>query len=41
MKCVLSAWGELKRGFQVFAPGELCLEGMGGVEKGVSGVGTV
>ena len=40
MKCALRAWGELKRGFEVLAPGELCFEGMGTVEKGVSGVGT-
>ena len=32
---VLRAWGELKRGFEVLAPGEMCFEGMGGVEKGV------
>ena len=35
MKCVVSAWGELKRGFQVLALDELCFEGMGEVEKGV------
>ena len=34
-RCVLRAWGELKRGFQVLAMGELCFEGMGAVEKGV------
>ena len=35
MKCVVSAWGELKRGFEVLALGELCFEGMGAIEKGV------
>ena len=35
MKCVLRAWGELKRGFEVLALGELCFEGMGVVAKGV------
>ena len=34
MKCVLRAWGQVKRGFQVLAPGEMCFEGMGAVEKG-------
>ena len=41
MKCVLRAWGQLKRGFEVLAPGEICFEGMGAVEKGVGGVGTM
>ena len=41
MKYVLRAWGQLKRGCEVLALGEICLEGMGGVEKGVGGVGTV
>ena len=41
MKCVLRAWGELKRGFEVLALDEICFEGMGAVEKGVWGVGTV
>ena len=41
MKCVLRAWGQLKRGFEVLALGEMCSEGMGSVEKGVCGVGTV
>ena len=36
-----SAWGQLKQGFQVLALGEMCFEGMGAVEKGVGGVGTV
>ena len=39
MKYVLRAWGELKRGFEVLALGEICFEGMGAVEKGVGGVG--
>ena len=40
MKCVLRAWGELKRGFEVLAlVPETCFEGMGAVEKGVGGVG--
>ena len=41
MKYVLRAWGQLKRGFDVLALGEICFEGMGAVEKGVGGVGTV
>ena len=35
MKCVLTAWGELKRGLEVLASGEMCFQGMGAVEKGV------
>ena len=35
MKCGFRAWGELQRGFKVLALGEMCFEGMGGVEKGV------
>ena len=35
MKCVLRAWGELKRGFEVLALGEMCSEDMGAVEEGV------
>ena len=35
MKCVLSTWGHLKRGLEVLAVGEMCLEGMGAVEKAV------
>ena len=35
MKCVLRAWGGLKRGLEVLAFGEMCFEGMGAVEKGV------
>ena len=33
MKCVFAAWGQVKRGFQVLALGEMCFEGMGAVEK--------
>ena len=40
MKCVLRAPGQVKRGFHVVAPGEMCFEGMGAVAKGVSRVGT-
>ena len=29
MKCALRAWGQLKRGFEVLAVGEMCIEGMG------------
>ena len=35
MKYVLRAWGELKRGFDVLALGEMCFQGMGAIEKGV------
>ena len=35
MKCVLSAWGELKCVFELLVLDELCFEGMGAVEKGV------
>ena len=35
MKYVLRAWGQLKRGFEVLALGEMRLEGMEAVEKGV------
>ena len=31
----MRAWGQLKRGFEVLAVGEMCFEGMGAVEKGV------
>ena len=34
MKCVLRVWGQLKRGLEVLALGEMCFEGMGGVERG-------
>ena len=40
MKYVLRAWGQLKRGFEVLALGEMCFEGMWAVAKGVWGVGT-
>ena len=29
MKCVLRAWGQLKRGFEVIALGEMCFASMG------------
>ena len=35
VKRVLRAWGQLKRGVEVLALGEMCFEGMGAVEKGV------
>ena len=35
MKYVLRAWGELKRGFEVLALGEICFDGMGAIETGV------
>ena len=35
MKYVLRAWGELKRGFEVLALGEMCFGGMGALQKGV------
>ena len=35
VKYVLSAWGQLKRGLEVLALGEMCFEGMAAVEKGV------
>ena len=34
MKYFFRAWGQLKRGFEVLALGEICFEGMGAVEKG-------
>ena len=40
MKYFLRAWGQLKRGLEVLALGEMCFEGMGAVAKGVGGVGT-
>ena len=40
MKYVWRAWGQLKRGFEVLALGEICFEGMGAVANGVGGVGT-
>ena len=33
MKCVLREWGQLKRGFEMVALGEMCFEGIGTVEK--------
>ena len=36
MKCVLRAWGQLKRGFEVVTVGETCIEGVAVVEQGVS-----
>ena len=36
MKCVLSAWGQLKRGLEVAAMGEMCIERKAVVETGVS-----
>ena len=39
MKYVLRAWGQLKRAFEMLALGEMCFQGMGAGEKGVSGVG--
>ena len=35
---ILRAWEKLKRGFEVLALGEISFEGMGGGDKGVSGV---
>ena len=40
MKCVFRAWGQVKRGFEVLALGQMCFEGMGAVAKEVSRVGT-
>ena len=34
MKCVLTAWGQLKRGFEVLALCGMCFSGMGEVERG-------
>ena len=39
MKCVLWAWGQLKRQLEVFALCEIFFEGMETLEKGVGGVG--
>ena len=33
MKCVLRAWGQLKRWFEVLALGEICFYGTGAVQK--------
>ena len=35
MKCVLEAYGQLRREFEVLALGEMCFEGVGAVAKGV------
>ena len=35
MKCVFTAWGQLKRWFDVVALVEMCFASMGAVEKGV------
>ena len=35
MKYVFRAWGELKRGFEVLAPGEMCFEGLRVAKRGV------
>ena len=35
MKYVLRAWGQLKRGFEVLALGEMCFEGMRAFAKGL------
>ena len=35
MKCVLRAWGQLKRGFEVLELCEICFQCMGAVEKEV------
>ena len=34
MKCVLRAWGQLKRWFEVLVLGETCFGGMEAVERG-------
>ena len=34
MKHVLRAWGQLKRGLEVLALGEMCFEGMGELKRG-------
>ena len=36
----MRAWGQLKRGFEVLALGEMCFEGMGAVETPFLTVGT-
>ena len=35
MKCVLRAWGQLERGLDVLALGEMCFRAWGAFEKGV------
>ena len=37
MKCILRAWGQLEKGLEEDALGEMCLEGMEAVEKGFRG----
>ena len=39
MKCVCTVWGKLKRGFGVMAPGEMVIEDMGPLEKGLGAGG--
>ena len=34
MKCGLRAWGQLKRGFEVVALGEMCLRACGQLKRG-------
>ena len=33
MKYALMAWGQLERGLEVLALGEMCFQGIGAVEK--------
>ena len=33
MKCVLRAWGQLERGFEVLALGEMCLRAWGELKR--------
>ena len=40
MKRVLRAWGQLNRGMEVVAVGEMCIEVMGAVEQGLGGGGS-
>ena len=35
MKCVLRTREQLKRGFEMVTLGEMCVKGMGAVERGV------
>ena len=37
MKCELRAWGQLKRGFEVVALGEMCFASMGADGGGGTG----
>ena len=41
MKCVVSAWGELKCVFEVLALDELCSEGIWVIGKCFQGIGAV